>query len=241
MQPNSKRASGVDVESLQMAEAPPAAEIKATESDDEYEEVPARQKAKKPRATESVPDGPALAAQAPEEGPQSDEAGSTAARPEEPQPSAPAGSKDATDDEWLRSRTSRVLDLLDDDEPPPPRPPAPAQGENDQGGDAEMTGTEEARDPAIESQPESVKHDESAATPQHEEEKSETPDVEMIRKTARLFVRNLPYSATEDDLSGHFSRYGHVEEVRAQTPLSFPNCGRLVRPADCDEPRDRDI
>lgn len=222
MQPSSKRAGGVDVESVQMAEAPRAAEIKATESDDEYEEVPARQKAKTPRAPEGVPDEPAAAVQPPEKASQPEEVESAPARAEESQPSAPAVSKGATDDEWLRSRTSRVLDLLDDDEAPPVLQPTPAQGSNDQGGDAEMTGTEESRDPAIEApQPESVKDDESAAAPQQEEKRSENADVEMIQKTARLFVRNLPYSTTEDDLSNHFGRYGRVEEVRAQTPLSL--------------------
>ncbi|XP_010529287.1 PREDICTED: multiple RNA-binding domain-containing protein 1 isoform X2 [Tarenaya hassleriana] len=36
---------------------------------------------------------------------------------------------------------------------------------------------------------------------------------ENILETGRLFVRNLPYSATEDELQEHFSEYGEISEV----------------------------
>ena len=36
---------------------------------------------------------------------------------------------------------------------------------------------------------------------------------EQIKKSGRLFVRNLPYTATEDDLKAHFEKYGVLEEV----------------------------
>ncbi|XP_059656876.1 multiple RNA-binding domain-containing protein 1 isoform X2 [Cornus florida] len=34
-----------------------------------------------------------------------------------------------------------------------------------------------------------------------------------VLETARLFVRNLPYAATEDELEEHFSKYGRVSQV----------------------------
>ncbi|XP_059633627.1 uncharacterized protein LOC132276287 isoform X3 [Cornus florida] len=34
-----------------------------------------------------------------------------------------------------------------------------------------------------------------------------------VLETARLFVRNLPYTATEDELEEHFSKYGRVSQV----------------------------
>ncbi|XP_059625084.1 uncharacterized protein LOC132268271 isoform X2 [Cornus florida] len=34
-----------------------------------------------------------------------------------------------------------------------------------------------------------------------------------VLETARLFVRNLPYTATEDELEEHFSKYGQVSQV----------------------------
>ena len=36
---------------------------------------------------------------------------------------------------------------------------------------------------------------------------------EWIRETGRLFIRNLPYTATEDDLRKYFEPYGHLSEV----------------------------
>jgi multiple RNA-binding domain-containing protein 1 len=37
--------------------------------------------------------------------------------------------------------------------------------------------------------------------------------LEAIRRTSRLFVRNLPYSATQEDLREAFERFGTIEEV----------------------------
>ena len=40
-----------------------------------------------------------------------------------------------------------------------------------------------------------------------------------IRESNRLFLRNLPYKATEEDLREHFAAYGELEEVsRTQFP-----------------------
>ena len=38
-------------------------------------------------------------------------------------------------------------------------------------------------------------------------------DVDLLRSTGRLFVRNLPFTATSEDLNTTFSQYGTVEEV----------------------------
>ena len=35
----------------------------------------------------------------------------------------------------------------------------------------------------------------------------------MIQETGRLFVRNLPYTATEEDLSALFEPHGELAEV----------------------------
>lgn len=44
--------------------------------------------------------------------------------------------------------------------------------------------------------------------------KASTYDV--IRTTGRLFVRNLVFSCTEDELRRRFDEYGPVDEVRVQ-------------------------
>lgn len=38
-------------------------------------------------------------------------------------------------------------------------------------------------------------------------------DKSLILSTGRLFIRNLPFSATPDDLTAHFSPFGHLESV----------------------------
>ena len=39
------------------------------------------------------------------------------------------------------------------------------------------------------------------------------PDAKLILSTGRLFVRNLAFSVTSDDLSSHFSSFGPIESV----------------------------
>lgn len=237
MQPRSKRTGALAGESAPAPEAPPAEEIKATESDDEYEDIPALQQASKPKATESAADQTVPGTRASEKTPQPEQADSAPAPPQEPPQPAAAPSTGATDDEWLRSRTNRLLDLLDDDEPLPPMPAAPVQNDTD-GADTQMTGTEESRgQEAAAPQPEAAEVQESADEPKQAEAKDEDADTALVRKTARLFVRNLPFSATEDDLNVHFGQYGEVEEVRLE-PHFFPF---VSSSAEYDESRDRDI
>jgi multiple RNA-binding domain-containing protein 1 len=38
-------------------------------------------------------------------------------------------------------------------------------------------------------------------------------DSQLILSTGRLFVRNLAFVTTSSDLSSHFGRFGHIEEV----------------------------
>jgi multiple RNA-binding domain-containing protein 1 len=108
----------------------------------------------------------------------------------------------ATDDDWLRSRTSRLLDLVDPDsiEAVGGEKSAPAQDEPD------STLVEQTL-PEIEPLPES----DIATT----EELNDKPDpiLEEISKNGRLFVRNLPYTATEEELRNHFQPFGSLEEV----------------------------
>jgi multiple RNA-binding domain-containing protein 1 len=184
--------------------------VEAGESDDEYESIPVKKKEKKEPKEK-----------APESRPQEDvEMGGAGETKEteavEAEPAAPV-----SDADWLRSKTSRLLDLTDDvdaeiarvslndtttTQAPPLRAPA-AQSESEEwkGIDEEMT--------------EPAKAEES-----EEEEKGTTEEeaaFETISKSGRLFLRNLSYSVTEDDLREHFKEHGDLEEVR------FPLLGRL--------------
>ena len=46
-------------------------------------------------------------------------------------------------------------------------------------------------------------------------------DVPRIEETARLFIRNLPYGATEADLAEAFREHGEVSEVHLVLDRSF--------------------
>jgi len=45
------------------------------------------------------------------------------------------------------------------------------------------------------------------------EEVEAVQDVPSIEETARLFIRNLPYGATEADLAEAFREHGEISEV----------------------------
>jgi len=44
-------------------------------------------------------------------------------------------------------------------------------------------------------------------------ESTKVPNLEDLSESGRIFVRNLPYTATEDDLYQLFSKYGTLSEV----------------------------
>lgn len=125
-----------------------------------------------------------------------------------------------SDADWLRSKTSRLLGLLDEEE----------QDEFDQHKAAVPTTTTttvptKAASPAS-SDDESPQRDEESRTAAIEkiapnttdvdsitEATPEDPNIELIRNSARLFLRNLAYDTTESDLQPIFERFGKIEEV----------------------------
>jgi multiple RNA-binding domain-containing protein 1 len=183
-----------------------AMELPEADSDNEYEMVP-----KKPKKEQSVVISkeqpmpiqiassplfvPTDAAEASEPG-QGDDKG---AQPE------PVGGVDATDDDWLRSRTNRLLDLVDPTNAVAQK--APNEGLQSPPRPEEPVAREDVSIPA----------DQETIVKEVVEEEGPSggpdPTVEAIQASGRLFVRNLPYSATEDDLRKHFEVYGTLEEV----------------------------
>jgi multiple RNA-binding domain-containing protein 1 len=113
---------------------------------------------------------------------------------EEPEP--------VSDADWLRSKTSRLLGLLDEDE------------------QAEFDSTAQQK-PDPSPQPATVSkadvqhpYDGNTVVESSTEEEEVDINIENIRLSSRLFVRNLPYDASESDLEPVFSKFGKVEEVR---------------------------
>ena len=122
----------------------------------------------------------------------------------------------ASDADWLRSRTSRLLGLVNDDEleysgPVPTesddqRKPSPARARISP---ISTSDTASQTDMGIAPAP----LDSRLNTDGSKEVKNESPS------TSRLFVRNLCYTTTESDLKDHFSIHGTLEEV---SPMPLP-------------------
>lgn len=184
----------------------------ADDSDEEYEVVPMKSERAK---SEPQP------AQTPVEVPDKtmEDAGALEAEQdpdahEETDVTRPA----ASDADWARSRTSRLLGLLDDDEEEPQREQAVDRS------DSEHEGIEKAAPKVSAPAPESSMPTPPSETVVHEDEPKKTvnADVEAVRSNMRLFVRNLSYDVKEEDLETEFVSYGALEEVRLLRVFPLP-------------------
>ena len=104
-----------------------------------------------------------------------------------------------SDEDWLRSRSSRLLDLVEDDDTSVSKI-EPAQ---DDGEEAERTVisessmTEKVKDPTGQADEEITNDSSTFGTPLD-------PNA-----SGRLFVRNLPYTATDEEIKSHFESIRH--------------------------------
>ncbi|KAI9850549.1 MAG: Multiple RNA-binding domain-containing protein 1 [Thelocarpon superellum] len=115
---------------------------------------------------------------------------------------APPPVSGSSDAEWLRSRTNQRLGL---------------------GGDAVGVDSGNSVITTTDAFTTSLKggHDTHtrSAEPNEDSEKASDPqdademEIDPITSTGRLFLRNLPYGASEADLRAHFSSYGSLHEV----------------------------
>jgi multiple RNA-binding domain-containing protein 1 len=108
-----------------------------------------------------------------------------------------------SDADWLRSKTSRLLGLLDEEEQAEFKAPSPA--------------SEDDSDKPIKRIQQPEEASESQASPEDEEkieqDRDYDADVELIRASGRLFLRYLAYGATETDLEQVFAPFGKIDEV----------------------------
>ncbi|KAG9229368.1 hypothetical protein BJ875DRAFT_488977 [Amylocarpus encephaloides] len=200
MQPASKAKKWVDETG---GEEPPskiqAIELPEAASDDEYESVPKMTgKSRRPQAAVPVLPPPVQSTVM------------VAASTDESLPDVAAG---ATDDDWLRSRTNRLLDLMDPNDVPMV-----------QAGNVEIKNAPKpVEEPSsFDEEPVMVEEDEEEA-----EEKTD-PIIDAISQHGRLFVRNLPYAATEEDLRKHFDPYGFIEEIHLAVDASGTSKGFVL-------------
>ncbi|KAI0199778.1 MRD1-like protein [Astrocystis sublimbata] len=134
-------------------------------------------------------------------------------------PDSAAGVGD--DDDWLRNRTNRLLDLADpEDVISASAHPATNLADHERG----QSQLEHVT-------PEKVDMMETDIPTAPEKLVSEIPDtsdaaiLDAVRKTARIFCRNLPYDATAEDLRSHFEKFGEVEEVHVPSDAAKKNRG----------------
>ncbi|KAI9820144.1 MAG: Multiple RNA-binding domain-containing protein 1 [Thelocarpon impressellum] len=180
--------------------------------DDEYEKVPRRTKKTRLDAQEKPVANSALITQDPQaqKTPGDDQIA-------EEVPLMPIAETDqveqvqgpgVSDSDWLRSRTSRLLGLEDDFEEttgpdvtaindPTPAKTSPEVVVAGEEVDSGQDGTSEPQEDA----------DTNATT-------TDT-NIDAIKATGRLFIRNLPYSASEGDLRTHFLSYGTLQEANS--------------------------
>lgn len=185
------------------------------ESDDEYEAVPERPAKRTSRQTDKaagpVPSQPPTAKEMPLDTapvPNTNDGSMTQMDVDEPS-EAVATAAPATDDEWLRNRTNRLLDLVDDDDISPDTI-APARSEQQE---QRRPQTEAAPPPSLPSA-----EDDEEPQPKPEPQATGGKDtLETIRESRRLFLRNIAYTATEDDLKAYLEPFGDIEEVRTLT------------------------
>ena len=180
-----------------------------TGSDEEYDPVP--KKLKHERGSE----GKTQALEPPkrEAGPpQSDDATKRAsigndADTQELSDALPA----ASDADWLRSRTSRLLGLVDDDN-------ALEQGASPEHEEVHQKMTQSRVEEAIisGSADEAIQMNDEASEANETAMASPSTEVDDRKLgNGRLFVRNLTYTITEEELRQHFAAgaYGTIEEV----------------------------
>lgn len=210
MQPGSKSKAWTSKDGI---EEPPtkmqAIELPEEESDEEYEMVPkkARNSSREASPTKvAIPATVASVAEVVDATELADEIPVIGAAETQP-----AVGLDATDDDWLRSRTSRLLDLVNPedmvvDEAVPTASKA-----------VQSTEVVEAVEPTVPTADVVMEDVDKLITDSAEvvTEVAGSTDATMdaIRESGRLFVRNLPYTATEDELRVHFEKYGALEEV----------------------------
>ncbi|KAF7942146.1 hypothetical protein EAE99_000197 [Botrytis elliptica] len=173
-----------------------AIEVPEEESDDEYQSVPSKAKKAPANPIESkAPVAPIPSTIVADSANQADEA----------MVDAPSNDVEATDDDWLRSHTNRLLDIVD------PEDIIPKTQNLDVKDVEEVVAGETEPNAAIE---DTVVDEAQVVEEQTENSPSELDaTLETIKASGRLFVRNLPYSATEDDLRKHFEQYGTLEEI----------------------------
>ncbi|GAB7351659.1 hypothetical protein MBLNU459_g2260t1 [Dothideomycetes sp. NU459] len=174
--------------------------VPEADSDSEYENVPKKVKGTTQSQTVPFPAKPSTHSHPTEDGTAA-QANEDTELDEEPE-DAPAQTTAISDDDWLRSRTSRLLGLAEDDE----------------AGTPQVTGDQSDTDAPAPTVAQAISQEDTMTKDMDEhaqEASSSSVDEaeEKIRTSLRLYLRNLSYKVTEDDLRDTFAVFGNLEEV----------------------------
>ena len=171
-------------------------EFPAAESDDEYQVL--SKKPKTARSTPPVEPQPVVDTSMVDSG-DAEITNAENINEEKGDDTSPVDQGPVSDADWLRSRTNRVLDLVEDDD--------------DDDGPSAQTAVA-ANVPAPQQAAQVDEQPETSNTPAEPVVNTAPSEEDKIRQTGRLYLRNLSYLVTEEDLRGHFSKYGPLDEVR---------------------------
>ncbi|ORY80940.1 hypothetical protein BCR37DRAFT_340867, partial [Protomyces lactucae-debilis] len=143
-------------------------------------------------------------------------------------PSAPTVDATADDAEWLRNRTSRLLDLDDSQQTSSIHIPAAT------------TSTQPAKQaviPARKTAPMTPAKTEEELDADCAADKQAAHDaaIETINDTARLFLRNLAFTVDEGALQSLFNSYGDLEEVHLPQADGKPKGTAFIKFRDAND------
>lgn len=191
------------------------------QSDGEYEEVPTKAKRTKRDRNVDQPnvtaDTTSLLAAQPEQ--QADVALDASLEPARDTDEVPAAA--VSDADWARSRTSRLLGLLDDAEDDvgtaTRQQDDHMSGASDNESEMPTKGLDRPQNDgdATHSMPTPPSDDHEPAAGVLDVEES------AVRSSMRLFLRNLPYDVRREDLEAEFAPFGDIEEVSSPGPFLY--------------------
>lgn len=137
----------------------------------------------------------------------------------------PAG---ASDLDWMRSRTSRLLGLVEDDDEETDdiantrsKPASPINSDHASKYKSEAIIEPEDDNQEQDNQP-------KTSTLPHVETEAATADIAAIQASGRLFLRNLAYTVTEEELRTCFAPFGTLEEVSNKSIYISKLCQRMI-------------
>jgi hypothetical protein len=189
---------------LQQQQEEEAAKVVVPEadSDSEYENVPKKQKsaASAVKAAAVPPTTDAMLVDQP-----------TSTQPDQADESTTQQDTPMNDDDWMRSRTSRLLGLSNEEE-------------EEEAANTVRPSHTVASSPSPEPTdlpPVRVAKEEPAFEGFEDEPAKPVDEVEeKVRASQRLYLRNLSYATREDDLRAAFAGFGNLGEVSTTTLLS---------------------